>query len=78
MQNQSFVLTLDGVPYEIKATPFTFNESTRFNVTINGSDEYVFAYDENVSQYIPISDDSSTVPQNVETAISEKLFALAQ
>ena len=77
MADNSFQLMLDGSPYEVKAVPFNFNESVRYNVTINGSREHVFAYDSNVDQFIAIDDDSSTIPQNVETAISGKLLGFA-
>jgi hypothetical protein len=77
MPNQSFQFILNGVPYEVKAMPFTFNEGTRYTITINGSGEYVFAYDSNVGQYVAIDDDSSTIPQNVETAIAGKLQGFA-
>ncbi len=76
MHNQSFQLMLDGVPFEVKAVPFSFNEGTRFNVTVNNSDEYVFAYDSNVSQFVAIDDDGATLPQNVETEISGKLISM--
>ncbi len=46
---------LGGTPYEVKAVPFKFNEGTRYTVTINGSGEYVFAYDSNVGQYVPLN-----------------------
>jgi hypothetical protein len=78
MQNQSFQLMLDGVPYEVKAVPFTFNEGKRYNITINGSGEYVFAYDSNVGQYVAIDDESSTIPQNVETEIAGRLLSLPE
>jgi hypothetical protein len=74
MPNNSFQLMLGGVPYEVKAIPFSFNEGVRYNVTINGSGEYLFAYDSNVGQYVAIDDDSSTIPHNVETAIAGRLM----
>lgn len=77
MQNQSFQFMLGGTPYEVKAVPFKFNEGTRYTVTINGSGEYVFAYDSNVGQYVPLDDDSSTIPQVVETEIAGRLLAMA-
>lgn len=77
MPDNSFQLVLDGSPYEIKAVPFTFNESIRYNITINGSGEHVFAYDSNVDQFIAIDDEGSTIPQNVETAISGKLLGFS-
>jgi hypothetical protein len=77
MPDNSFSIMLDGNPYEVRAVPFTFNEGVRYNVTINGSGEHVFAYDTNVGQYVAIDDDGATIPQNVETAISGKLLGFA-
>jgi hypothetical protein len=37
----------------VKAIPFRFNEGTRYNVTINGSGEYIFAYDSSVVNILP-------------------------
>jgi hypothetical protein len=77
MPDNSIALMLDGNPYEVRAVPFTFNEGVRYTVTINGSGEHVFAYDSNVGQYVAIDDDGSTIPQNVETAISGKLLGFS-
>lgn len=73
MANHSFQLLLDGVPYEVKAVPFQFNEGTRYTVTYNGSEEFIFAWDNSASQYIAIDTDSSEIPANVETAIAQQL-----
>ncbi len=70
MQNQSFQFMLGGTPYEVKAVPFSFNEGIRYTVSINGSGEYVFAFDSNVGQYVPIDDDSAVIPTVVETEIA--------
>jgi hypothetical protein len=76
MQEQSFQLVLNGVPYVVKATPFEFNAETRFTVSYNGSDEFIFAHDRTVGQYVSIGDDSGTFPADLETAISERLHAM--
>jgi hypothetical protein len=73
MANHSFQLMLDGVPYEVKAQPFQFNEGTRYSVAFNGSSEYIFAWDDNAGQYIAIDSDSSDIPANVESAIAQQL-----
>ncbi|HEX8332723.1 MAG TPA: hypothetical protein VF622_08870 [Segetibacter sp.] len=77
MPDNTFSVMLDGNPYEVRAVPFTFNQGVRYTVTINGSGEHVFAYDSNVGQYVAIDDDGSTIPQNVETAISGKLLGFS-
>lgn len=33
MQDQSFQLLLAGIPYFVKAEPFSFNDETRFKVS---------------------------------------------
>ena len=78
MQEQSFQLVLNGVPYIVKATPFTFNTETRFTVKYNGSDEYIFAHDSSVGQYVALGDDGGDLPADLETAISERLVSLRQ
>ena len=76
MQDQSFQLLLNGVPYVVKASPFAFNTETRFTVSYNGSEDFVFTYDPTVGHYVAIGEDSETIPADVEVAIAEKLFSL--
>ena len=76
MQNQTFQLLLDGVPYTVKAEPFTFNEGIRYQVHYNESPEFIFAWDDDASQYIAIDNDSADIPSNVETAIARELGKL--
>jgi hypothetical protein len=44
MEAQSFELVVDSLPYLVKATPYEFNTETRFLVSYNGSEEYVFLW----------------------------------
>ena len=60
----------------VKATPFEFNTETRFSVSFNGSEEYIFTYDVSLKQYVPIGDDTATIPADLEVAIAERLYAL--
>lgn len=76
MQQQTIQLLINGIPYVVKITPFEFNDKTRFTVSFNDSDDYVFTYDTNVSQYVSIGDDTETIPDDLEAAISEKLLSL--
>jgi hypothetical protein len=73
MQTQNFKLLVDGVPYEVKAVPFTFNNELRFRVSYNGSEDYIFVRDVNVGQLTAIGDEALDIPDNLEEAISEKL-----
>ena len=72
-QVQSYEIVVDGVPYMIKARPYEFNTETRFMVSYNGGDEYVFTWDSSLGRLAAIGDGSETIPDNVEEAIAEKL-----
>jgi hypothetical protein len=77
MQTRNFKLLVDGVPYEVKAVPFTFNNELRFRVSYNGSEDYIFTRDVNVGQLTAIGDEALDIPDNLEEAISEKLSAVS-
>ena len=70
---KNFCIIVDSVPYVIKAIPFSFNDEIRYRVSFNGSPEHVFTWDSSLSQLRAIDDDSATMPDNSEIAISEKL-----
>ena len=59
------------------ATPFSFNDEIRYRVSFNGSPEHVFTWDSSLGQLRAINDDSSTMPDNLEIAISEELQSKA-
>ena len=73
---KSFSILVDNVPYMIKAVPFSFNGETRYRVSFNGSPEHVFTWDSSLSQLRAINDDSSTMPDSLEIAISQKLQSI--
>lgn len=75
MQESSFEILVDGVPYMVKATPFEFNTETRFKVSYNNGDEHIFTWDSRIGRLAPIDDDASTIPDNLEEAIVERLQA---
>lgn len=76
MQNQTFELLLNGVPYDVKASPFEFNTETRFRVSFNDSEEYIFTYSAAAGRYVSIGDETSTIPDDLEEAIADKLYSL--
>jgi hypothetical protein len=76
-EERRFNLIVDNVPYVVKATPFLFNGETRYKVSFNESSEHVFTWDSSLGQLRAIDDDSSTLPVNLEEAISEKLQSKA-
>jgi hypothetical protein len=73
MQEQSFELVVGGVPYMIKAVPFKFNAETRYRVQYHGGNDHVFTWDSSLGRLTAIDDDSSTLPDDLEVAIAQKL-----
>ena len=73
MQEQSFELVVGGVPYMVRATPYDFNTERRYRVRYNGGEEHVFTWDSSLGRMTAIDDDASTIPDDLETAIAEKL-----
>jgi len=72
-----FNLLVDSVPYMITAKPFLFNGEVRYRVSVNGGSEHVFTWDSSLGELRAIDDEASTLPDNVEEAISEKLRSKA-
>jgi hypothetical protein len=72
MAEQRFELSVDGVPYSIQATPFRFNDETRYNVRYNGN-EYIFSWDPEIGRLAPLDEDGAEIPDNLEEVIAQKL-----
>jgi hypothetical protein len=75
MRNNSFEILVDNVPYRVRVEPFEFNTETRFKVIYNGNQEHIFTWDSRIGRLAAIDDDSSTLPDNLERAIAERLQA---
>lgn len=73
MNEHSFELLIDKVPYEVKVVPFEFNTETRFSVRYNGGDEHIFTWDSSLGRLAPIDDDAATMPIDLEAAIAQRL-----
>jgi len=67
-------LMVDGTPYEVKATPYDFNDETRFRVSFYGSPIYIFVWDSELKRLTAIGDGSDTIPVSLEEAISGHLL----
>jgi len=76
MDTKNFELIADGVPYEVKAKPFMFNDELRFKVTYNDSEEYIFTQDAEAGQLMAIDDAAVDIPDNLEEAMAEKLNSI--
>jgi hypothetical protein len=65
-------ILLDGVPYSVTATPFTFNTETRYQVFYNGV-EHIFAFDSSLGRLAPIDADAANLPDHLESEIARRL-----
>jgi hypothetical protein len=72
-----FELLVDGVPYEVRTTPFQFNDDIRYRVSYNGGPIFIFVWDQQIKQHTAIGDGSGSIPDNLELAISKKLGSLS-
>lgn len=72
-----FELLVDGTPVEVCATPYEFNEETRFRVSYNGSPVLVFVWDESLSTLTAIGPETEILPDNIEQAIAHSLLRMA-
>jgi hypothetical protein len=73
MQEHSFELLVDKVPYRVKVVPFEFNTETRFKVQYNGGDEHIFTWDSSLGRLAAIDDDAGIIPDDLESAIAQRL-----
>ena len=73
MQEHLFELLVDSVPYEVRVTPFDYNGETRFTVSYNGGEAHTFTWDSSLGRLAPIDAAASTMPDDVEQAIAERL-----
>ena len=72
MAEQRFEFNVDGVPYSITASPFQFNQETRYNVRYNGN-EYIFSWDPGMGRLAPMDADAADIPDNLEVVIAQRL-----
>ncbi len=78
MNTKNFEIAVDGVPHIIKATAFSFNDETRFNVHYNGSEEILFVWDSSLKRLAAVGDESVNLPESVELEIAAKLQSWVQ
>ena len=73
MQESNFEILVHKLPYQLKVVPFEFNTETRFRVKYNGGEEHIFTWDSSLGRLAAIDDDSSTMPDDLESAIAQRL-----
>lgn len=70
---RTFNLLVDDVPYVVTAESFSFNGETRFYIRLNEGADHVFTWDSEIGRLRAIDDQSATIPDSVEEAISQKI-----
>jgi hypothetical protein len=73
VNQKTYNLLVDDVPYLVTAEAFRFNDEQRYYVTINDGPELVFTWDSEIGRLTAIDDEASTVPEALEQEISNKL-----
>ncbi len=73
VNDRTFDVLVDGVPYQVTSVPFYFNEQLRFRIHINGNPEHIFTWDSELGALRAIDDESSVIPDGLEEAISQEL-----
>ena len=66
-------MMVDGMPLEVKATSYMFNDEIRYRVSFNGSPVHIFAFDEELKFYRAIDSGSVEIPDNIDEAIGRRL-----
>ncbi len=75
MQQESFELLVNSVPYIVKVKPFEFNTETRFSISYNGGEDHIFTWDSGLHRLTAIDDDAAVMPDDLELAIANRLQA---
>jgi hypothetical protein len=76
MEPKNFEIILEDKTYEVIATPFNFNDETRYKVTYNKSTEYIFTFDKALNQFVGMGDEAIRIPNKLEAAIAAKLLTV--
>ncbi|RYG53872.1 MAG: hypothetical protein EOO01_03180 [Chitinophagaceae bacterium] len=70
----NFDIVVDKVPYNVRVTPFWFNDERRFRISVNEAEGHIYAWDADLVGLSALDDEASVLPDTVEKAISDKLF----
>lgn len=68
-----YEIAVDGVPYIINVLAFEFNTEKRYIVNVNGTEEYLFLWDNTLGRFAAVGDNTSTLPSNLESEIAARL-----
>jgi hypothetical protein len=72
-----YELLVDEVPYLVSTEAFTYNGEQRYYVSVNGGPQHVFTWDADLKRLntLDTDEDSATLPEALEEAISNRLQA---
>ena len=71
----TFDFLIDGVDYFVRIMPFSFNDETRYYVSVNDGPNHLFIWDNQMKQIRSLNDEASVLPDGLDTAISHKLIS---
>ena len=73
-QSKTLNIQVDITPYEVKVTSHIVNDEQRFDVQINGGDQHVYVWDEQIQSHRALDDEASIIPEALEKKISDQLM----
>ncbi len=68
-----FEFSIDQIPYEVRVTTEIFNDEKRFRIKINGDEGHLYVWDPEAVALRALDDQSSTLPDDLEREISNRL-----
>lgn len=71
---RSFNVTVDGVGYAIESTPFQFNDQVRYSIRVNGGEPAVFVWNDEMTMFQSLQDNTSVYPDGLMRAINDELL----
>jgi hypothetical protein len=74
-KQMTFDFLIDGVDYFVRITPFSFNDDTRYFVSVNDGPNHLFVWDDQMQQIRSLNNEAAVLPDGLETAISHKLIS---
>ncbi|MGN6436552.1 MAG: hypothetical protein ACTHMM_08450 [Agriterribacter sp.] len=73
-QSKTLNIEVDNMAYEVKVTSHIVNDGQRFDVQINGGDQHVYVWDEQIQSLRALDDGASVIPEALEKKISDQLM----
>lgn len=65
--------SVDGIPYDVKASPHLYNNEIQYLVSINGSEDVIFVFDKELGRYSAQGNNTIQVPDPLDTTVGNSL-----